>query len=68
MNVIKSMIYEAENKKNQWAKKVDDPEALAAAKKTREEAQSLVSYFEGKYDALLEVIKVCDCHIGDSKK
>lgn len=68
MNVIKAMIYEAETKKNQWAKKVDDAEALAASKKTREEALALVSYFEGKYDALLEVIKVCDCQDNSAKK
>jgi hypothetical protein len=67
MNVIKSMIYEAETKKNQWAKKAQDPEALAAAKKTQAEALHLASYFEGKYDALLEVIKVCDCNTSDKK-
>lgn len=68
MNVIKAMIYEAETKKNQWAKKAGDPEALVAAKKTREEALALASYFEGKYDALLEVIKVCDCNDNTPKK
>lgn len=61
MNVIKAMIYEAENKKNQWTAKAEDPEALAAANKTRAEALSLATYFEGKYDALLDVVKVCDC-------
>ncbi len=68
MNVIKAMIYEAETKKNQWAKKADDADALAVAKKTREEALALASYFEGKYDALLEVIKVCDCQDNSAKK
>ena len=68
MNVIKAMIYEAETKKNQWAKKADDVDALVVAKKTREEALALASYFEGKYDALLEVIKVCDCQDNSAKK
>lgn len=62
MNVIKSMIYEAETKKDQWLKKADDKEALAAAGKTRDEALALSNYFEGKYDAYLDVIKVCDCY------
>jgi hypothetical protein len=66
MNIIKAMIYEAETKKNQWIKKADDPEALTLLNKTREDAINLAAYFEGKYDALLSVIKECDCQ--DSQK
>lgn len=61
MNTIKAMIYAAESKMNTWKKTVNDDELLSTSGKSKEEAQNLANYFEGKYDALLEVVKVCNC-------
>jgi hypothetical protein len=61
MNTIKAMIYAAESKMNNWKKAVNDSELLLASGKSLEEAQNLVHYFEGKYDAMLEVVKICKC-------
>jgi len=66
MNTIKSMIYAAESKMNTWKKAVNDPLILSASGKTLEEAKNLQHYFEGKYDSLLEVVKICNCD--ESKK
>jgi hypothetical protein len=61
MNTIKSMIYAAEAKKNNWSKVLNDQTAIDGSGKTRDEINELVQYYTGKYDALLEVVKVCKC-------
>jgi hypothetical protein len=61
MSTIKTMIYAAEAKMKQWKKAIAEPIVLETTGKTLEEAEKLAQYFEGKYDALLEVIKVCRC-------
>lgn len=57
MNTIKSLIYAAETKKKSWEKTINDPVALEKTGKTRDEAIALINYFEGKYDAYLDVLK-----------
>ena len=67
MSVIKTMIYAAESKANSWKKVLNDPVALAESGKTPDEVFGLIQYFEGKYDAYLDVVKVCKCDGEETK-
>ena len=57
MKTLRSMISEAESKRQLWLAISNDPDALKDRGKTKEEAVILANYFEGKYDGLCDVSK-----------
>lgn len=56
MKTLQSLIFEADLKFNLWREISNDPEALEERGKTKEEAECLASYFEGKVDLLQDLL------------
>ncbi len=54
MKTIQSMIFSAETSCDMWLAVAYDEVALKDRDKTKEQALMLASYFEGKFDGLLD--------------
>jgi hypothetical protein len=54
--MIQELIDEAEKKYLRWYDIANDPDDLADSGKTGEEAMCLANYYEGRYDAFVEVL------------
>lgn len=58
VKTLHGMINDAEIKRQFWVDTAEDPQALKDREKTKEQALNLASYFEGKYDALCEALRL----------
>ena len=58
MKTLHSLINDAEIKKQFWLDVANDPQALKDRNKTKEDADVLANYFEGKYDGLCEALRL----------
>ena len=58
MKTLHSLINEAEIKRQFWLDVANDPQALKDRNKTKEDADVLANYFEGKYDGLCDALRL----------
>lgn len=55
MKTLESLLHEAEVKRDMWHSIAHDKRALSDRGKTQDEALAILSYFEGRTDALLDI-------------
>lgn len=55
MKTLESLLHEAEVKRDMWHSIAHDKQALSDRGKTQDEALAILSYFEGRVDALRDV-------------